>query len=48
VALIADGGVRVSAECAAALGVKVGDAVRFAPLRPAAAKSGAAAARSVA
>jgi arginine N-succinyltransferase len=28
------GGVRLSAECARALAVKVGDAVRFAPLRP--------------
>jgi arginine N-succinyltransferase len=28
------GGVRVSAECAAALGVKAGDTVRYAPLRP--------------
>jgi arginine N-succinyltransferase len=48
VGLDAHGGVRLSAECAAALGVKVGDAVRFAPLRPAAAKAGAAEARSVA
>ena len=29
-----DGGVRLSTECAVALGVKEGDAVRFAPLRP--------------
>jgi hypothetical protein len=28
------GGVRISAESAAALGVNVGDAVRLAPLRP--------------
>jgi arginine N-succinyltransferase len=28
------GGVRLSAECATALGVKVGEAVRYAPLRP--------------
>ena len=43
------GGVRLSMECAAALGVNVGDAVRYAPLRPAvkaAAKPGIA--RSVA
>src|SRR5678816_2446573 len=29
-----EGGVRLSAECATALGVKVGEAVRYAPLRP--------------
>ncbi len=34
-----DGGVRITAECAKALGVKVGDAVRFAPLRPSVAKA---------
>jgi arginine N-succinyltransferase len=34
---MADGGVRLSAECARALGVKVGDSVRFSPLRPSAA-----------
>ena len=50
VQLTADGGVRLSAECATALGVGVGDAVRFAPPRPTIAKTGAAkaAARSVA
>jgi arginine N-succinyltransferase len=35
----ADGGVRLSAQSAAALGVKVGDSVRFAPLRPSAART---------
>ena len=33
------GGVRLSGECAAALGVNVGDAIRFAPLRPSMAKA---------
>jgi arginine N-succinyltransferase len=43
------GEVRLSAECAAALGVKVGDVIRFAPLRPTVAKTGTApATRSVA
>ena len=45
------GGVRIGADCAAALGVKVGDVVRFAPLRPTVAKYGVVtspAARSVA
>jgi arginine N-succinyltransferase len=44
-----DGGVRLSEECGAALGVKTGDFVRFAPLRPSMAKvSTGPAARSVA
>ena len=34
------GGVRLSAECAAALGVKVGDVIRVAPLRPSATRAG--------
>lgn len=37
----ADGGVRLSRRCAAALGVTVGDAVRYAPLRPSTAKGAA-------
>ena len=35
----ADGGVRLSSQCAAALGVGVGDFVRFAPLRPSVART---------
>lgn len=39
VELKADGAVRISSECARALSVKVGDAVRFAPLRPSVART---------